>query len=102
VVHDWPLPSAGGQSQWPARFRTIPAFTTWNFQQMAGYFFMKDRDSHFIGCNAAFAEFAGETMESLIPKHETHDALGRRGDHFIADDRRVMETGEGLINYTSA
>jgi len=27
---------------------------------------MKDRTSYFLDCNAAFAAFAGETMESLI------------------------------------
>ena len=60
---------------------------------------MKDRDSHFIGCNRAFAEFAGETMESLTGKHETQMPWVAQADHFMCDDRRVMETGEGLYNY---
>jgi len=69
------------------------------FEQMPGYFFMKDRDSRFIGCNRQFAEFAGETTGSLMGKHETEMPWADEADHFIADDRRVMETGVGLINY---
>ncbi len=76
-----------------------PHFTRLIFEQMPGYFFMKDRDSHFIGCNALFAEFAGETMESLIGKHETEMPWAAEAEHFMKDDRRVMETGAGLYNY---
>ncbi|MDP6987374.1 MAG: PAS domain-containing protein [Phycisphaerales bacterium] len=76
-----------------------PAFMRLVFEQMPGYFFMKDRGSHFIGCNAAFAEFAGETMESLIGKHETDMPWAAEAEHFMRDDQRVMESGEGLYNY---
>lgn len=38
-------------------------------------------------------------MDSLIGKHETQMLWAAEAEHFIADDRRVMETGEGLINY---
>ncbi len=69
------------------------------FEQMPGYFFMKDRDSHFIGCNRQFAEFAGETLDSIIGKHETDMPWAAEATHFIEDDRRVMDSGVGLINY---
>ncbi len=68
-------------------------------EQMPGYFFMKDRDSRFLGCNRQFAEFAGETIDSIVGKHETEMPWADEASHFIEDDRRVMESGVGLINY---
>jgi len=78
---------------------TDPEFMRRVFEQMPGYFFMKDTNSRFIGCNRQFAEFAGETPESWIGKHETEMPWAAEAEHFIADDQRVMESGVGLINY---
>ena len=38
-------------------------------------------------------------MESLIGKHETEMPWAAEGEHFMTDDQRVMNTGEGLYNY---
>jgi PAS domain S-box-containing protein len=39
-------------------------------EKVPGFVFVKDRNSCFIDCNGAFAEFAGETRDSIVGKSE--------------------------------
>ena len=68
-------------------------------EQVPGYVFVKDAESRFIDCNGAFAEFAGETRESIVGKSEHEMPWADEAEHFIGDDRRVTESGEPLVNH---
>jgi PAS domain S-box-containing protein len=68
--------------------------------------FWKDKNSRILGCNQLFANDAGiGSPDELIRKND--DALLNAGqcplpdmtDKYLADDRRVMETGSAIIGY---
>lgn len=63
-------------------------------QTMAIPVFIKDRSSTFIGCNNAFAEYAGMSVSAVIGRTDAempwHDLSG---SDYIDWDRRVMSSG---------
>ena len=60
----------------------------------------KDRDSRYIGCNAAMALAAGVGRPSeLIGKTDDELPWAGQAGQFQAEDRRVMESGTPMINY---
>jgi PAS domain S-box-containing protein len=62
--------------------------------------FWKDREGRFLGCNKAFAEDAGvATPQDAIGKTDYDMEWKDLADRYIADDRKVMETGEAKIGY---
>lgn len=63
-------------------------------QTMAIPVFIKDRSSVFIGCNNAFAEYAGMTVSEVIGRSD-EDMLWNdvSGADYVDWDRRVMSSG---------
>lgn len=62
--------------------------------------FWKDRDSRYLGCNPAFAQDAGfQNPDELIGKNDSAMGWSDQADLYRADDNRVMESGQPLLNY---
>jgi PAS domain S-box-containing protein len=62
--------------------------------------FWKDRNSVFLGCNKPLALDAGFSEPAdIIGKTDYDHASSATADLYLADDRRVMETGQSKINY---
>ncbi len=62
--------------------------------------FWKDRKSTFLGSNHAFAKDGGlNSPQDLIGKTDYDMPWKEQAELYIADDQRVMETGETKINY---
>ena len=62
--------------------------------------FWKDRKSTFMGSNQAFAKDGGlNSPQDLIGKTDYDMPWKEQAELYIADDQRVMETGETKINY---
>ncbi|WP_292417709.1 PAS domain S-box protein [Methanoregula sp.] len=62
--------------------------------------FWKDKNSVFLGCNKSLAEDAGLSDPSeIIGKTDYDNSFRETAELYRADDRRVMATGEGRINY---
>jgi len=62
--------------------------------------FWKDTNSVFLGCNKSLAEDAGLSDPSeLIGKTDYDNSFRETAELYQADDRQVMTTGEGRINY---
>lgn len=65
------------------------------------YFFIKDRQGRFLKANRALLDRLGLTDEQQLIGTTDHDRYPPQiADRLVADDRRVMETGEPLINHT--
>ena len=61
--------------------------------------FWKDRDSVLLGCNNQFARDLGAgSPDDLVGKTDDLLATPAEADAFVARDRRVIETGEALLN----
>ncbi len=62
--------------------------------------FWKDCHSAFLGCNKSLAQDCGyERPEDIIGKTDYEMPWSREeSDHYVADDRRVMEIGQPLFN----
>ena len=62
--------------------------------------FWKDRESNYLGCNAHFAQAAGlASPHEVVGKTDFDLGLTREeADAYRADDRRVMESGEAMID----
>ncbi len=62
--------------------------------------FWKDRDSRYLGCNPLFAKDAGRSAPGEIVGR-TDDDFGwaPQAELYRADDRNVMESGGGRLNY---
>jgi len=62
------------------------------------YFFMKDREGRFIGANQLQIEKLGlQSEEALIGKTDFDFFPSYMIAHYAADDRRVMESGEPML-----
>ncbi|CAK0766202.1 two-component system, sensor histidine kinase [Azospirillaceae bacterium] len=62
--------------------------------------FWKSLDMIYLGCNRTFAEDCGaETPEDVIGKSDFDLRWAAFAEHYRADDRRVMTSGESTINY---
>ena len=62
--------------------------------------FWKDKNSVFLGCNAPFARDAGfEKPEDLIGLDDRAMPWQDQAEHYRADDRAVMESGEGKVHF---
>jgi rsbT co-antagonist protein RsbR len=57
--------------------------------------FWKDRDSRYLGCNKAFAEDAGRTVEEIVGKTDYDMPWTKaESDSFVAFDREIMASGQ--------
>lgn len=57
---------------------------------MSSSVFWKDADSRFLGCNQAFADLAGLTINEVIGKTDTDMPWGAQHDTYTEWDARVM------------
>ncbi|MGB0416727.1 MAG: helix-turn-helix domain-containing protein [Coraliomargarita sp.] len=63
------------------------------------HFFVKDRQSRFMGGSRSFAQTLGEnSMSSMLWKTDHDYSPDFLADAFYADDQKVMATGEGIYN----
>jgi two-component system, cell cycle sensor histidine kinase and response regulator CckA len=61
--------------------------------------FVKDRQSRFVLVNRSLAQFSGASDPAeLIGKSDRDYIPAELADKYVADDRKVMETGQGQIN----
>ncbi len=65
------------------------------------YIFWKDTNSVFQGCNQKFAESVGLRCPNDIIGKTDYDMPWKleESDAYIADDKAIMESGEGKLNY---
>lgn len=62
--------------------------------------FWKDRDGVYLGCNRAFLEDAGLKNEDEIIGKTDYDMIWKEdAERFIADDKRVIESGISELNF---
>ncbi len=62
--------------------------------------FWKDRDSRYLGCNPLFARDAGWSEPGdVIGKTDEAFAWAPQAERYRADDRDVMASGSGILNY---
>ncbi len=68
------------------------------FDEVPGvFYFLKDRVSRFMGGSRSFAEMLGESsVEAIIGKTDYDYSPDFLADGFVADDRRVIRTGEAI------
>lgn len=65
------------------------------------FFFVKDRESRFMGGGLSFAQTLGEeSIELMIGKTDHDYSPDFLADAFYADDQRVISTGVGVFNKT--
>ena len=63
--------------------------------------FVKDGEQRYVCCSRAFARLVGLDSEHEIVGKTDYDLFDRAlADKYIADDRRIMDSGESLINIT--
>ena len=63
------------------------------------YFFVKDRESRFMGGSSSFARTLGESrIESMIGKTDYDYSPDFLANAFYFDDQQVMATGESIFN----
>jgi AraC-like DNA-binding protein len=73
----------------PALFNSVPG----------AYFFVKDRESRFMDGSESFAQTLGESsIASMIGKTDYDYSPDFLAGAFFADDQRVMQTGESILN----
>lgn len=61
--------------------------------------FWKDVESHYLGCNDAFAKDAGFSIaEQLIGKDDYDMSHHENADRYRADDQAVIKTGKAILN----
>ncbi|WAR45542.1 EAL domain-containing protein [Methylomonas rapida] len=62
--------------------------------------FWKDRQSRYLGGNRLFAEDAGlAAVDDLLGKNDHQLGWWAQAEQYQADDRQVMETGQGRVGY---
>ena len=65
--------------------------------------FWKDLEGRFLGCNKACAEDAGiSSPEEIVGKTDYEMAWRPVAELYVADDRRVIETGQAKLGYEEA
>ena len=63
------------------------------------FFFVKDRESRFMGGSLSFARTLGErSIESMVGKTDYDYSPDFLADGFYADDQRVIRTGQSISN----
>lgn len=63
------------------------------------YYFVKDRESRFMGGSRSFAKTLGESsIEVMLGKTDYDYSPDFLADGFFADDQRVIRTGEAIVN----
>jgi len=63
------------------------------------FFFVKDRESRFMGGSMSFAKTLGEdSIETMIGKTDYDYSPDFLADGFYADDQRVIRTGQAIFN----
>src|SRR5271157_503847 len=61
--------------------------------------FVKDRQSRFMLVNRSLAQFSGASdPKELIGKSDRDFIPAELADKYVADDRKVLETAQGIIN----
>lgn len=70
------------------------------FDRVPGaYYFVKDRESRFMGGSRSFARTLGEErIESMLGKTDYDYSPDFLADAFYRDDQRVIVTGQSIIN----
>ena len=70
------------------------------FDNLPGaYYFVKDRESRFMGGSQSFAQSLGESsIEVMLGKTDYDYSPDFLADAFFADDQRVMQTAEAIYN----
>jgi PAS domain S-box-containing protein len=64
------------------------------------FVFWKDCNSVYLGCNEVFAKSTGiENPEDIVGKTDYDLVWKKNADAYRRDDRRVMESGEPLLNF---
>jgi PAS domain S-box-containing protein len=64
------------------------------------FVFWKDRNSVFLGCNEVFAQSTGlENPDDIVGKTDDDLVWKENADSYRQYDRRVMESGEPLLNF---
>ena len=61
------------------------------FDQMPFYFWIKDDDSRYVWVNRALAEAAGD---EIVGKLDADLPWSDNSDELVADDRRVLDSGD--------
>lgn len=62
-------------------------------------FFVKDRKCRFVALNQRGCEYCGVSSESEAIGRTDHDFFPKqRADEYVADDRKVMQSGEPVLN----
>ena len=83
------LDRVGSAQQWLAIFELMPDVS----------FFLKDRSGKFMALNMRGCEYCGVNSEREAFGKTDRDFFPRsRAAEYMADDRRVMKTGEPIIN----
>lgn len=63
------------------------------------YFYAKDRDGRFVMVNCALAHMLGlRSPEEMIGRTDYEFSTRDLADQYVAEDRRVMESGHPLVN----
>lgn len=63
------------------------------------HYFVKDRDSRFMTGSSSFAHTLGElSMDGMVGKTDYDYSPDFLADAFYADDQRVMQSGQALLN----
>lgn len=70
------------------------------FDNLPGvYYFIKDRESRFMGCSNSFAEILGaDSPAEMIGKTDYEYSADFLADAFYVDDKKVIESGQAMFN----
>ncbi len=56
--------------------------------------FFKNRDNIYIGCNQAFCEFNGKTVDEIIGRKDINIFNNEEALHYYETDKKIMETNQ--------
>ena len=80
---------------------TMPLILSAIMESSENLDFAKDRDFKYICCSPAFVRFTRQKCEAdVLGKSDYELWTKEEADHFRADDMRLFESGESLINFT--
>lgn len=64
-------------------------------------FYVKDMEGHYIDCNSAFAEFVGESKESLCTKGVTDIQPPEQAAFYMEKDREILSSPKGVQQFNT-